>query len=490
MPVVYNTNSLRPAPLLSITKDSRRTSTGVVRGQEYTIVLKGTIVNVDGSGANNLDSPGASGSSDTRMRGVQGAQSYLRNVFSTDSLLEIYSPESVTNKFSAYCKPQSITFEEGVWVNRCNYSVVLKSDYIDGYDKFDELDSIEESWDITRNEDNSDVVAHRIQATGRSLKNSIGVSNDPLAAAMQWVKSRMYNVNSSLVLVENTVGSGVMQNYLTQSVVAWDDSEYYSNKGIVESVNPVNYTYVVSETFLHTQLNYKEEYSSSVNMEQDWPHRATVSINGTITGLGTTIDDNTGRLNNARNYYNLTVDPNLYLRAAAYAPSGYTVNPTFVTKQISYDVKPGNVKYNASFVAMNGTPLISGCSDESISINDTGKTNIVAQFQIPGRSAGPFFQDIRTYTAPSRTVTVNATIVSSGNTTSANLLSRYLAKPNTSDLINVLKPSANYYYCTGDTEDFNPIKGSYSRTVSWLMSSSSGVPYSAGTPSGIVTNVQ
>ncbi len=52
---------------------------------------------------------------------------------------------------------------------------------------------------------------------------------------------------------------------------------------------------------------------------------------------------------------------------------------------------------------------------------------------------------------------------------SGSLLSRYLSKPNTDDIINALKPGVGYFYIKSDSEEFNPLKRTYSRSVSWVI---------------------
>lgn len=482
MPVKYNGSGLIPAPLLSINKSVIRGTGDTITGQDYTITLNGTIVNTDGTGNNNLDSPGASGSSDTRMRGVQGGINFIRSLFAQDGgLLEVYSPESQVNKLSCYCKVDSVNFDQGVWVQKCAYTVVLKTKYIDGNDLLNQLDDIQESWDIQELENGNATVSHKIQAKGRLLKIN-GTYNSPLSIAKQWVNSRAYNIVSNQ-LSEQVVGSGVMVPEIYQNAQVNIDDSYFYNRMRTDYTSPIDYTYSVTETFLRTLYQYQDEFSVSVNLEQDWPHRATININGVITGLSTHGYDNDARLANASGYYFALVEPNLYTRANLYKPRGYTVNPVFLSKQISYDITPGNMKYGITYAALNGTPLVSGAIDESIQISDIGKTDIVAIIPVPGRSSGPVIQYMAAKTAPERQVSISATIGNSGNITITNLYNSYLNKPNTDAIINALKPTnTSYYYIKQDSEDYNPLKGAYSRTVSWVIDVPSGVAMPLGIP--------
>lgn len=475
MPVLYNGSGLIPAPFVSINKSNTRGLGNTITGQDYIITLNGTIVNTDGTGNNNLDSPGSSGTSDTRMRGTQGGQSYIRRIFSVDGgLLEIYSPESQTNKFSAYCNVESITFDQGNWVQKNTYTVTLRTKYLDNNDLLNQLEDIQESWETQEVEDETVILTHKIQAKGRLLKIG-GVYNSPLNIAKQWVYSRSYQTDTG-AFIENVTGSGVMTSGLAYyQLTHLDYATYWSNRISSDFTNPIDYTYGLTETYLWTTGPNNEQYNVTVNLEQDWPHKAIINIAGTIIGLANTAYSNDERLANASGYYGAIVEPNLYIRANAYKPAGYTVNPNFISRQISYDVIPGNIRYNTTFVAMNGTPLVSGAIDEAIQISDTGKTDLIAVIPVPGRSSGPVVQWMNAKTAPERQVSINATIGSSGNVTISNLLTSYLAKPNTDAIISALKPSAGYFYIKGDTEEWNPIKRNYSRVVSWLIDQPSGV---------------
>lgn len=475
MPVLYNGSGLIPAPFVSINKSTIRGPGNLMTGQDYTITLNGTIVNTDSTGNNNLDSPGSSGTSDTRMRGIQGGQNYIRSLFATDGgLLEIYSPESQTNKFSAYCNVESISFEQGNWVQKNTYSIILRTKYINNNDILNQLEDTQESWESQELEDNTTVLTHKIQAKGRLLKIS-GTYNSPLNIAKQWVYSRSYQTNDGAFL-ESVSGSGIMASGLTYyQLTNLNPASYWANRISSDFTNPIDYTYGLTETFLWLTSPNNEQYNVTVNLEQDWPHRATINIAGTIIGLANNAYTNANRLTNASGYFYSQVEPNLYLRANAYKPYNYTVNPNFISKQISYDIIPGNIRYNATFIAMNGTPLVSGAIDEAIQISDVGKTDLVAVIPVPGRSSGPVIQWMNTKTAPERQVSISATIGSSGAITMSSLLSSYLLKPNTDAIINALKPSAGYFYVKGDTEEWNPIKRNYSRVVSWLIDQPSGI---------------
>lgn len=476
MPVTFNSVSLVPAPLVNLQEDlilKEGTTTPI---REYTFTLNGTIVNIDTV----LDSPGASGT--TGMIGILAEQSRIRSAFDGRAgLLVIQSPQGTTNQVQAYCRTKSVTFPPGTWVNKCEYTIVLTADSLVGESGIlDQLTSNNENWSVTENEDGTYAINHQVQAKGRLITFDNGTSNDPLAAAKQWVSTRTYKTDTAGSLTENVTGSGVMNMANLINPLPTSDTNFW-NRSIVENVDPIGYTWSITENFVYyASGNAREESSTTVALDNT-STKATISVNGSVFGYSDKIQNVTARYTNAKNKFATTVEPNLYLRSVNFAPSGYTVNPTYLSKQVTYEPNLGNVRYAIVFTSAVGSGLIPNSTDESVNISDTGPIDVFAQLQIPGRSKGTLIQNMKTTSLPTRTVSISASILSSGTITINSLLAAYLAKPDTSAIVNALKPSSiNYYYVTQDSEDWNPIKKQYARVVSWTIASSglavSGVP--------------
>ena len=485
MPVIFTgpngPESLIPAPFVSIDKTLIKGPDGRTLRVEYVFNLTGTIVNVE----TEKDSPASQDYSE--MEGVLAEQDRIAKLFSLDGgRLEISSPGGGgPNTIDAYCTVESVRFNEGKWVNRCEYAITLKSNAIEDQNvPTSDLESFDENWSITENEDSTYSVSHQIEARGLLTFNG-GVENDPLAAARAWVYSRMYlnNIDGGF-----GIRSGTPALNLSTLISNVDSvSENYWNKSFVETVDPVTYSVSVSESFIHNPAgDAREEWGASVSYEPDNQNRITININGRVIGFADNAKNWTLRGTNAKNRYSSTTEPNLYTRMTAFLPTGFTANPTPITRQITYE-NDGTISYSVGYTATKGN-LIPNAIDENISIDDVGYTDVFAQIQVPGRTAGPVVQWMNTYTLPERTVSIDATIVPSGsiisNTTS--LLAQYLAKPNTNDIVNALKPNAGYFYIKQDSENWNPIKKKYSRVVSWIIqpegSSVSGLPSSQHNP--------
>lgn len=457
MPIYYSGNQLVPCPLAAIQKQYVKNSLGINDHIEYTITLTGTIVNVGSA----LDSPSATTDG---MQGTLGEQKRIRELFADGGLLEIIAPEGSSNSISCYCTVDSINFPQGIWYNRGEYSINLRSRSLVGDASSDSgLNSFSETWNVTENEDGTFSVNHGLTAQGALIYTGVsGVHNDPLSNARDWVQTRMvildtnggfasgtnetFNVNSLI----NSIGSGV-----------W-------NKSTVEQVDPTNYTWNINENFIYYPSgNNREEWSASINYPENITTKANVTIAGTVFGYSNPASNQGARLNNAKTQFFAQTEPNLTTRLSPYVPGGFTLNPVPTTKQYSFE-PPGNVRYSYNFLAAASGSLIANAIDENIEISDSGPTDVFASFTIPGRANGPYIQNISTKNSPTRSISINATLAPSG-VTLVSLLSAYLAKPNTDAIVTALQPSAGYFYLQGDTEAWNPIRKQYSRNVQWII---------------------
>jgi hypothetical protein len=478
MPVRFNGQSLIPAPLVEVQENFVVLTDTRYKRSEYVFTLNGTIVNIDTS----LDSPGATGS--TGMLGILAEQKRIRDLFNPPSgvaLLEIEAPDGATNAYKTYAKVDSITFPPGVWVNRCEYSIILRANVLTSDTSYNELDNLSDTWNVSENDDGTYTISHQVQAKGLLIANQSGGYNDPLLAAKQWVASRGYTTTTAGVLTENVVGSGVL-NF--GSMIYPLASGRYWNRSYNESVDHENFTWSLSENFIFASGTTREEYSVTVTYDNNAIARSTIAVNGSVYGFADKSSNFSLKYNNAKGVYYSSVEPNIYLRAIPSIPSGYTLNPIPISRQVTHEVNTGVIRYGFTFLASSGSTIIPNAINESISINDSGPTDVFAQIQVPGRAKGPVVQHMKTYTLPERTVNISATIIPSGNPVGiSNLLANYLAKPDTSAIVNALKPSAGYYYVKQDTEEFNPINKQYGRVVSWTIDNyASGI---AGIPSGI-----
>lgn len=478
MSISFNGNTLVPTPLVNLQKSYTRNQQNAIIGVDYVFTLTGTIVNADTS----LDSPGASGA--LTMEGVQAGQAYIRGIFNAPSgygLLQIQSPQMTTSGLLTYAIVESIDFEKGTWVNRDDYSITLRSKGIEGSnDPFGRLTEMNESWSVRENEDQTYNVDHQISARGIQIYQG-GTPNNPLSDAKAWVASKSYTTTTGGVLTTGT--SGDMD--LSQLIYPLPVSANYWNRGQVETVDPYTFSYSLTETFIYNPSgSIREEYNANVSYDSN-PSRATISIQGEVIGYADDIKNFTLKYSNAKNQFDTIVAPNLYTRAANFAPSGFTVNTYNTSRQVNLEPFKGTVRYSANFLAVQGGSLIPNAVEESIDISDTGNNDVFAQIPVPGRAKGPIIQYMGTKTIPERTISISAVIAGGSGTGIAGLKSLYLSKPNTDSIIEQFTPSSGVYLLKQNSENWNPIRRQYGRVVSWIIDNS----YSSGSYDGKPTYI-
>jgi len=469
---------LTPAPFVTIDKNYINTEGGLRLRTEYTISLTGTIVNV---GDNQYDSPGAQ-SSGISINDIIDEQERIKGLFGKSQFvqLNIISPDTSGTILSAECKVESENFERSTWTMRCDYSVVLKTNRLND-DPIEEnpfaLQSAAETWNFAENPDGTANVSHDVSAIGALIYAS-GIVNNPTNEAKLWCQSKKRTSTSG------TLDVSASGSLITIGASGLSDTVNYWNRACVEGFGFENNSWKLSESFVYNPLgNAREDISASVEYDQNDRRRITINQNGAVFGFSDTLSDFYTRYTNAKTYYFASVDPNFYIRALTYIPSGYSINPVALVKQVTHEVNGGAIKYSATFGAASGM-LLTNAIDENISVVDNASTDVFAQIAVPGRAAGPVVQYMNTKTLPERSVSITASYAQiSGSITIQSLRSLYLAKPNTDDIILALIPNSGYYYMKQNSEEWNPIRRTYSRNVSWMLQSENNSV--SGIPSGI-----
>ena len=149
MPVEYNGSGLVPAPFVQIQKRYNLDTNGDTLFTEYDITLNGALAKAT--------TPG--------MGDLLAQQDELKGIFATNGgLLEISDP---ANTYSLQFNPNvnSITFNEGNWVNLCRYSISLTA-VASGEGSSDNLRSKNETWSINEQLNGTIVVTHGAEAVG------------------------------------------------------------------------------------------------------------------------------------------------------------------------------------------------------------------------------------------------------------------------------------------------------------------------------------
>lgn len=212
----------------------------------------------------------------------------------------------------------------------------------------------------------------------------------------------------------------------------------------------------------------------------------TVTVEGTITGFeerayGTGVGDfaiNTPKYNNAIDYWT-NVQTKLYHRAihVSSGVSTRTLNITPNTTSIGHSPPNGTVSYAYEY---NDRPcnFVTGALSEVITINDTYPHDVFAPLVVLGRARGPILQSIDTPTSSQRNVSIE--VVMPPHTGCADITAARAAAPLNEvecilkDLEDELTAAYDQVFKAGDTSQWSPKTGRYSRNVTWEFVNCSG----------------
>lgn len=478
MGVKYNNQPLIPAPLVQIQRQMRRIGTEL--SSNYNITLNGTIVNVNTS----VDSPAASGG--FGMSDVLTEQARIRSIFGNTSnggYLQITSPDASAATISAYCSLDSLSFQEGVWVNKCNYTATLSTNSIGGDSDTDNLlDNASENWNVQENTDGSWNLVHSMSATGKYYFTGSGTSADAMSNAKSWINSHKYTISNGGIL---TAANPTIQTFKPNSlIVGLPASGNYWNYSVVEQQNLSDFTVSLSESMLYSPSGqYRENWSTTVSIDIENAPKINMGITGEVLGLTGSDSDYVRKSQASKTTYETIIGPSLYNRLNTYTPSGYVLSPIKTVQQTTYNYFTGAIQYNNQYNAFLGGNLIPNAVDETISVGDSASTDIFASIPIAGRQE-PLLQNMFAKTSPERTITINCRIRPSGGVYDmSSLLNGYLSKPNTNEIIMALSPNHGYFYTKSNYEEWNIMTRTYSRQYTYVLQpGGSGIQ---GMPSGL-----
>lgn len=159
----------------------------------------------------------------------------------------------------------------------------------------------------------------------------------------------------------------------------------------------------------------------------------------------------------------------------------------------THNPKKGSISYSYEF--NNKFTIISGVLYESVSIEETGPTDVIGEAFVLGRSLGPVLQNLGTKTSTRKSVTIEVGVVPPSSmggffmqNTTCPLWTGGTVYQTITGIIEGLKPfgdrasyifgNANFnrnnnnaqgqVYVTSDTQSWDPTNGRYSKSIGWV----------------------
>lgn len=339
MPVIFRNDSLRPAPLVSISKSYATTGDGRKIGTTITARLAGTIT------AEKTDDTYTPLPLGQRLSTILAKQQALRDIFAKDGLFEVQGFDaSPPVKF--YAIVDSIEFADGPWTDRSDYTVSLRSAGIFGEDDDSpNCESVSESWTFEEGDlPRSWKATHSASAKGKLVYDAAGnVPRLPWQYARDFVEGKLGVGWTAAGDLAWSPSSG--QVLASQSAVAPGASNAW-NRVVSETVDETEGTYAVTETWTLAIDPWVEEYTVSISRVDEPNITTRASIAGTIHGLRADMADQQEKYLNAVLRWATVRD---LLATRCQDRAGVTLNPHQTVYNVDHDEFNGTVRYQADF---------------------------------------------------------------------------------------------------------------------------------------------
>lgn len=460
---------------------------------------------------------------------ILSKQRSLRALFARDGQTLIITDIVDDQAATVFCNPRvtSISFTEGVYVNKCEYTITLQADalyrgwadddqsYIDeealtvrGVNEHGEdvrlvdlladsdtsfVETFSESWDLEADDGTPESqetprsyrVSHTISAEGKAFYGIDGNLVKPAwEQAKNFVQQRL-SVGGQGVKYPNIagqIGSGTI-----------DLAEEYGGYNHVrtEQIDVSAGSYTVTENWLLAKGSSYEDFSIKTSTSTSDPF-VNVSIDGSVRGMSSIAPDalvdagenEESAYNKALEKYklisndgNFGLTSDIYIRANNAVAVELNSQPTSVS--VGTNPLAGEVTYSLSF---NNRPVnfISNTLSENITVNDTYPGDVFAALPVIGRQTGPILQYLGGRTEYKRDISVSLlmdyTVIPYGSGRSDLLLKKpSIAEPTASELAALLQelspqgePGVRKYFVSPPTENWSPKTGSYNFNVSFV----------------------
>lgn len=454
--MIFDGKLIAPAPFLSLTRTKEEEKGGRATALRTSIRMQGYLVAHKGSPQSNGSFWTASGeppdesiATESRHTSILTKQTALRNLLQQQNkVLEVHPWDgSAATKFVV--RLRDLTFQEGTWVNVCQWTAVFDADE-QGINN-PGVESLSETWNVDVMDENLGTfrVSHQISVRGRDQRLA-----DGSISRYAWEHARDYALG--------TVGLGLdPQKMYASGVINGYDLEGY-NYLRSQQVDEVEGTVSLAENWVAFNPGdgpaATHEQTIVKRRQQDGSY--TVSVDGSIQGLRTT--DNTNYTTSKSKAENAelkwaSVEPTVYAAATGWfgsflhtAPLNFQVQSNQTTGQLSYSQEFSNRTTSFDVAAIS----------ERVEIRDSNAPDLYAGLVIPFRAAGPLMQPLGTQGPRRRTLNIEVQMP-------AKTALYAPTAPNTDSYVLLRVPVANSVFLDNDEYAFDESGGRYSRSTTW-----------------------
>jgi hypothetical protein len=547
--IVYYRNNLnagkiiRPTPFVSINYSASRNKEKVTGG-EYSITLNGILLANAGSPQSN-DSPDSILSIgpnyennprgdytrpnkqiinfSNRAHSIFLKQQAIRALFAHDGQrMEFSSIRNDEPMIHFYPSVESISFEEGTYVDLCRYTINLTAPMLFDNDEnildlsanlSSHIEDYADSWSIEIDDsfgktptsmDSADVLSivprvYRITRSASATGKTVYLEGERYEA---WEQARKFVKTEILQEQEvgpptNNIGQfpGVSGSNVFGSKFLDIPSSYGAFNHIrSENIDKTAGSYSLSDSWILSSETAIENYEMSTSKSQQSTVHS-ISINGTVKGLSPNTADqfaNKNKYNSAlakfaliSNNNSFDVNSSVYKRASKMIEGTSSINSflNYIPASLSLTIDEfnGEIKYDVTYDT-RPLNLFEFATSENVNITDTYPGDIYSLVPVLNRLTGPIFQYFGGRTEYQRSLNIDITVDRSK--IHYNRLfpkeSYIYSKPSMSPLFQTtlqnivlacspsFEPNIRKYFVNPLSESWDPNTGQYSLQISWV----------------------
>jgi len=508
--MTYGDYEFSPVPILSLQKELVKEDDGTIIGTTFQGTLDGVVTPV----------PGEAG-----IVNVDTLADELRDAFAIEGKkFEIACGSSIILR--SYPRVNGITFEptNDNWVYTMAFEITLEWDEDDNaedsslYTEYPYLRSANEDWSLEFIEDKNKFswtangtyeqsplqlrVTHNVSAVGKRHFRSgvaeaetgtqyVNLEKEAWQQAQDFVKNRVGWSPIDTDDFTEIYGTGMLggHNVINLTMSSFVPYNHMRTKTINEAGGEfsINETWLVMETGTGIQPGITEDFTATIQTSVE-DGLSQVNLEGTIQGLedrsyGTGEGDftiSTTKYDNAETGWS-AISGQLYNRAKHVADTESVSNLNLTPKSTSVGRNPhaGTISYSYEYDT-RPCNFVSGALSENIEIVDTSPVDVFAKLVVLGRSKGPVLQDIGTVTEAKRSVAIEVVMAPPTGCDAGDCSTMLSAAPE-SEVQTVLccieqqtSGSWDQMFKSGDSANWNPKTGRYSRNVEWTMTNCDG----------------